>query len=68
MFAGGDAKLLMALGSILPLTLSFNLNLKILIVFLICFLIFGGIYGRNFNNNLGLPIYTRPPLRIHCIT
>jgi len=54
MFAGGDAKLLMALGSILPLTLSFNLNLKILIVFLICFLIFGGIYGLIYSVVLSL--------------
>ena len=45
LFAGGDAKLLMALGTILPLSLSWQTNLNILILFLILFLFAGSIYG-----------------------
>ncbi len=58
LFAGGDAKLMMALGPILPLSGILLDNLKLLVVFLFSFLIIGGIYGllssfivslRNFN-------------------
>ena len=45
MFAGGDAKLMIALGPILPLSLDWQLNLAILVVFLIVFLLAGSIYG-----------------------
>jgi len=45
MFAGGDAKLLMALGTILPLSLSWITNLEILFWFISLFLIMGAIYG-----------------------
>ena len=44
-FAGGDAKLMIALGTILPLTNSFSTNIKIMAVFLILFLFVGGFYG-----------------------
>ncbi len=54
LFAGGDAKLLIALGTILPLTLSFDLNLKVLIVFLIGFMILGGFYGLIYSFILSL--------------
>ncbi len=45
MFAGGDAKLLFALGAILPFSESFAVNLKIFIFFLILFLFSGAVYG-----------------------
>lgn len=45
MFAGGDAKLMMALGPVLPLSTSFHTNLKILILFFLLFLLAGAIYG-----------------------
>lgn len=45
MFAGGDAKLLMALGVILPLSLSWQTNLFILIGFLILMIFGGAAYG-----------------------
>lgn len=44
-FAGGDAKLLIALGAILPLSSSFFTNLKILFIFLLFFLVAGAFYG-----------------------
>lgn len=58
-FAGGDAKLLISLGAILPLSSSFITNLKIFVLFLFLFLFAGAIYGlvysfvlvgRNFSN------------------
>jgi Flp pilus assembly protein protease CpaA len=45
MFAGGDAKLLMALGTILPFSLDFETNLEIMILFLVLFLLAGSVYG-----------------------
>jgi Flp pilus assembly protein protease CpaA len=44
-FAGGDAKLFIALGAIIPFSLIFKENLYIFVAFIIGFLIFGGIYG-----------------------
>ena len=44
-FAGGDAKLLMALGSVLPFTSSLYQNFFIFIVFILLLLIVGSIYG-----------------------
>jgi len=44
-FAGGDAKLMIALGAILPLSNSLFINLKIFAVFLFIFLVIGAIYG-----------------------
>ena len=49
MYGGGDAKLLMALGTILPLSLSWQANLGILIIFLILFLFVGAIYGMVYS-------------------
>jgi len=48
-FAGGDAKLFIALGSILPFSLVFKENVYIFIIFIIGFLIFGGIYGLSYS-------------------
>jgi len=44
-FAGGDAKLLIALGAILPLSNSFFTNLWGLLIFLFIFSVVGTIYG-----------------------
>lgn len=44
-FAGGDAKLMIALGTILPFSEYFLINLRIFIVFLIVFLFIGSFYG-----------------------
>ena len=44
-FAGGDSKLMYALGAILPIYGSILLNLKFFLYFIILFLIVGAIYG-----------------------
>jgi len=49
MFAGGDAKLMIALGTILPFSLDFVVNVKIFIFFLGIFLISGGVYGLGWS-------------------
>lgn len=54
MFAGGDAKLLISLGAVLPLSLDWSVNLKIGIWFLILFLFAGGIYGGIYSIFLAL--------------
>ncbi len=45
LFAGGDAKLLMALGAILPLSFNWVSNVKILGFFILLFMITGSIYA-----------------------
>jgi len=45
LFAGGDAKLLMALGVILPLSYNWITNLKIFGIFILLFLVAGSIYA-----------------------
>lgn len=45
MFAGGDAKLFIALGAVLPFYKTFSENLQIFFLFLILFLIIGAVYG-----------------------
>lgn len=49
MFAGGDAKLMIALGTILPLTGSFITNVKIFAIFFVLFLFSGMLYGLFFS-------------------
>jgi len=44
-FGGGDAKLMMAMGAILPFSNIFITNLEIFISFLLLYLSIGGIYG-----------------------
>ena len=44
LFAGGDAKLLIALGTILPLSYNWIINFKIFGLFIMMFLIGGSIY------------------------
>jgi len=45
MFAGGDAKLLMALGAFLPLGSTWEVNLLIFVLFILLFVVAGSIYG-----------------------
>lgn len=45
MFAGGDAKLMIALGAVLPISSIFSINLKIFFSFFLLFLFAGAIYG-----------------------
>ena len=45
MFAGGDAKLMMALGVILPFSMDLLKNLELFFLFVILFLFAGGFYG-----------------------
>lgn len=45
MFAGGDAKLMIALGAILPFSENLFINLKIFILFFLIFLFVGAFYG-----------------------
>jgi len=53
-FAGGDAKLMMALGAILPFSDSFAMNLKIFAIFLFIFLFVGAVYGLMWSFVLAL--------------
>lgn len=45
LFAGGDAKLVIALGSVLPLSYNWAINFKISGLFILLFLIFGSLYA-----------------------
>jgi len=45
MFGGGDAKMLMALGTIIPLSLNWVINLELIILFVLIFMFAGAIYG-----------------------
>jgi hypothetical protein len=45
LFAGGDAKLLMALGTILPLSFDWIINLKLFGLFILIFLVGGSVYA-----------------------
>ena len=56
-FAGGDAKLMIALGAILPLTNYFSFNLRIFVFFLGIFLIVGGVYSLSVSLYLGIRHY-----------
>lgn len=48
LFAGGDMKLMMALGTILPLGLSYQFNKEIFLLFIISFFIGGSVYGAGY--------------------
>ena len=54
MFAGGDAKLMIALGVILPFSESLLINLKIFSMFFILFLFVGAFYGITWSVFLSL--------------
>ncbi len=49
LFAGGDAKLMIAMGSILPFSESFFINVKIFSVWFLIFLFVGMIYGLSWS-------------------
>ncbi len=53
-FAGGDAKLLMALGAVLPLSYGFLNNIYNLVYFLFIFLVCGSFYGLGVSLTLGI--------------
>jgi Flp pilus assembly protein protease CpaA len=53
-FAGGDAKLMMAMGVILPFSNDFLINLKIYAIFFCVFFITGAIYGLVYSLILAL--------------
>ena len=59
MFAGGDAKLMIALGTILPFTDSFFMNLNIFVLFFLSFLFSGAFYGFIWTITLSLRNHTR---------
>lgn len=54
MFAGGDAKLMIALGTVLPFAESFYSNLKFFAWFLFLFFFIGAVYGLVFSSILAL--------------
>ncbi|MDP1728711.1 MAG: prepilin peptidase [archaeon] len=45
MFGGGDAKMLMALGTVIPLSLEWSINLKLALMFILLLLVAGAFYG-----------------------
>lgn len=53
-FAGGDAKLMMALGAVLPMFSNFPSNLYFFLEFLLFFLVVGAIYGVIFGVALAI--------------
>jgi len=54
MFAGGDAKLMIALGAVLPFSESFFVNLNIFFLFIFIFFFVGAFYGLGISLFLGL--------------
>ncbi len=54
MFAGGDAKLMIALGAVLPFSEIFQINLRIFASFFFIFLFVGAVYGLIVSFYLGL--------------
>ena len=61
LFAGGDAKLMIALGAILPFSYNFYENLDFFILFLMIFLIVGAVY--TLISSLGLLITNFKPFK-----
>ena len=45
LFAGGDAKLMIALGAVIPFSINFSSNLRLFVNFIFIFLFVGAIYG-----------------------
>lgn len=54
LFAGGDAKLMIALGAVLPLTSNFMSNVKIFVFFILIFFFAGAIYTIVTSAALGI--------------
>ncbi|MDA3836935.1 MAG: A24 family peptidase [Nanoarchaeota archaeon] len=59
MFAGGDAKLMMSLGAILPIYGTFYANVKVFLLFLFLFLIVGALYGLIVSVTYGFINFSR---------
>jgi len=59
MFAGGDAKLMIALGAVLPFSVIFNENLKIFVLFFVLFLLVGAVYSILASVYLSLKSFKR---------
>lgn len=57
MFAGGDAKVIMALCTVLPLSLDWRVNLVLILAFIFLVLIIGGIYGIIYSAVLTIANY-----------
>lgn len=74
MFAGGDAKLMIALGAVLPVYPDFLNNVKIFLLFLFVFMFTGAIYGliqgfrlsltnwKNFKKEFSIQLKTKKKL------
>jgi len=54
LFAGGDAKLVMALGAVLPLSYNWMINIKLFIMFILMFLVSGSVYALIYSIGLVL--------------
>jgi Flp pilus assembly protein protease CpaA len=54
LFAGGDANLMIALGAVLPFSLSTFENISVGVSFLLLFLLWGAIYGISWSIYLGI--------------
>lgn len=59
MFAGGDAKLMMALGAVIPFSSIFNENIKLFVIFFILFLFIGAIYSLGASFYLGIRNFSK---------
>lgn len=59
MFAGGDAKLMMSLGAILPISNNFFTNVKLFFMFITFFLIVGAIYGLSVSVYYGFKNFSK---------
>lgn len=59
MFAGGDAKLMMALGAILPFSTDLFFNLRMFFLFFLIFLIVGAAYGLIVTFVFGIKNFSR---------
>ena len=56
-FAGGDAKLIMALGAVIPFSESLFANLNLVMIFFAFFLVAGAFYGIIYSLVLGIKNY-----------
>lgn len=64
MFAGGDAKLFMSLGAVLPISTNFFYNLELLLIFVCLFLIVGAVYGLIISLFFGMKYFSK--LKLEC--
>ena len=57
MFAGGDAKLMIALGAVLPISNSFSINANYFSLFILLFVLTGAVYGTSWSIFLSVKNY-----------